>query len=459
MKLIADGSPTVVSYLRFDARLPAEATITGARLRLYTTTTSTSRGISVNAVVDDSWGEDSLTYASAPPVGPPLGTSGGWSSSGYREIALPVDALEPGLNSFALNTTSSSSKSFDSREAARQPELVVTYSSSETPSLSPTPPIDAPAVPSVGAYFGAYVSESSTGRTLIETEAMVGRKFAIAHDYRRWDHSPFISEKHRTWADGGRLIFLNWQAKKRDGSATLWADIATGKQDARIDAVAQEAKLFGKPMFITFHHEPEDEVGSYGGASDFASAFRRIVERFQHNGVSNVAWVWNIMGTSKYYSQYTAGLYPGDDVIDWIAYDKYNRVDCDGRDGTWAEFADKVQPFYDWLQANGHGDKPFMMGEYGSDEPLAGQPSKGSWFLGARDVMSGASNGGASRFPNLKALVYFDSDHTTSAYTSGCAWHINSSESSLAGFRALGADPYLQPAGDGTSLTSEGAAG
>jgi beta-mannanase len=152
------------------------------------------------------------------------------------------------------------------------------------------------------------------------------------------------------------------------------------------------------------------------------------------------------MGTSKYYPQYTAGLYPGDDVIDWIAYDKYNRVDCDGQPGAWAEFTDKVQPFYDWLRANGHADKPFMLGEYGSDEPLAGQPSKGSWFTRARDAMNGAGTGGISRFPNLKALVYFDSDHTSS---SGCAWHINSSESSLAGFRAMGADAYFQSMGGG----------
>jgi hypothetical protein len=445
-KLSVDGSPTIRSYLRFDVRIPAGTAITDARLRLYTTTRSTSTGVSVSAVTDDGWSEGSLTYANAPAVGVVLGKSGGWSSTGYREISLPASAVEAGLNSLAVATSSSSSKSFHSREAVSKPELVVAYSSPGAPSPSPQPSILAPAVPSTGAYFGAYVSESSTGRTLLATETLVGRKFAIAHDYRRWDHSPLISDKHKSWAEGGRMPLLNWNAKKRDDSPTAWADIAAGRQDARIDQVAQEVKLFGKPLFITFHHEPEDEVGSYGSVSDFAGAFRRIVQRFEQNGVSNVAWVWNVMGTSKYYPQYTAGLYPGDDVIDWIAYDKYNRVDCDGQPGAWVEFTDKVQPFYDWLRANGHADKPFMLGEYGSDEPLAGQPSKGSWFTRARDAMNGAGTGGISRFPNLKALVYFDSDHTSS---SGCAWHINSSEASLAGFRAMGADAYFQSMGGG----------
>ncbi|MGH2944704.1 MAG: DUF7594 domain-containing protein [Solirubrobacteraceae bacterium] len=446
-KLRVDGSPTIRSYLRFDVRVPAGATITDARLRLYTTSTGTSTGFSASAVADDSWAEASLTHANAPAVGALLGQSGGWSSTGYKEVPLAAGAVEAGLNSFALATTSSYSKSFYSREAASKPELIVTYSSAGAPSPSPEPSVGAPAVPSAGAYFGTYVSERSTGRTLLETEAMVGRKFAVAHDYRRWDHSPFISDRHRTWADGGRLVYLNWHAKKRDGSMTSWADIASGGHDARIDAVAQEAKLFGRPMFIAFHHEPENEVGGYGSASDFADAFRRIVRRFEQHGVSNVAWVWNIMGTSKYYGQYSGGLYPGDDVVDWIAWDPYNWVDCHGRSGTWVEFADKVQTFYDWLGANGHADKPFMLGEYGSDEPLAGQPSKGSWFRGARDAMSGAGNGGVPRFPNLKALVYFDSDHTSSSYSSGCAWHIDSSASSLSGFQAMGADPYFQQAG------------
>jgi hypothetical protein len=209
-----------------------------------------------------------------------------------------------------------------------------------------------------------------------------------------------------------------------------------------IDSAAEEAKRFGRPLFIAFHHEPEDEVGEYGSAAEFREAFRQVVARFRAAGASNVAFVWNVMGASKYHELYREGLYPGDDAVDWIAWDPYNWVDCHGRSGQWDEFADKVGRFYAWLEANGHSDKPFMLGEYGSDEPLEGQPSKGEWFTRARDALSGAA-GGTPMFPNLKALVYFDSDH--SAEGSGCAWQVDSSSSALAGFRALGADPYLRP--------------
>ena len=63
-----------------------------------------------------------------------------------------------------------------------------------------------------------------------------------------------------------------------------------------------------------------------------------------------------------------------------------------------------------------------------------------AWFLRARNALSGASNGGRPRFPNLKALVYFDSDPTGE---SGCAWHVDSSAAAVVGFRALGADPWF----------------
>jgi hypothetical protein len=313
------------------------------------------------------------------------------------------------------------------------------------PEPPPAPESPAPAIPASGAYFGAYVGDS-TGRTLEETEGLLGRRLAIVHDYRRWDHSPLLEPEHERWAAGGRLVFINWKAKTDAGELVPWAAIADGSEDARIDAAAAEAQRFAKPLFIAFHHEPEDEVGDWGSAADFAAAFRRIVARFRAAGADNVGFVWNVMGSTKYYDQYTADLYPGDDVVDWIAWDPYNWVDCHGRSGDWEEFAPKVARFYDWLEANGHADKPFMLGEYGSDEPLEDQPSKGDWFLGARDELSGAGGGGP-RFPNLKALVYFDSDRSDES--SGCAWQIDSSSSALAGFRALGADPYLAAADGG----------
>ena len=103
-------------------------------------------------------------------------------------------------------------------------------------------------------------------------EALIGRKLAIAHDYRRWDEAPFIEPEHRRLAAGGRILLLNWKPR-RENDAGPWAQIARGLQDARIDSVARQVKRFRRPLFLTFHHEPEDGVGVYGGVDDYARAF------------------------------------------------------------------------------------------------------------------------------------------------------------------------------------------
>ncbi|HYU51334.1 MAG TPA: hypothetical protein VEK37_00245, partial [Gemmatimonadaceae bacterium] len=79
------------------------------------------------------------------------------------------------------------------------------------------------------------------------------------------------------------------------------------------------------------------------------------------------------------------------------------------------------------------GNKPFMLSEWGSRESDVDPNAKSQWFVGARDAMK------AGTFPNLKALVYFDSN------PSACRWAIDTSQASLDGFRALAADPYFNP--------------
>ncbi|MDQ3881393.1 MAG: hypothetical protein M3295_10030 [Chloroflexota bacterium] len=71
-------------------------------------------------------------------------------------------------------------------------------------------------------------------------------------------------------------------------------------------------------------------------------------------------------GYSGWYSLDSSGLYPGDDVIDWIGWDPSNWYLC--HNAAWKSFGEKVTPFYNWLLENGHGNKRFMLSEWGSRE-------------------------------------------------------------------------------------------
>ncbi|MEO7980744.1 MAG: alkaline phosphatase family protein [Sporichthyaceae bacterium] len=125
--LKVDASPVLRSYLRFNAALPADATITGGLLRLYSSSASSTAGFRVRAVSNTTWAERTLTYKNAPALGATVGTSGGWSTAGYRTVTLTAGAVRSGLNSVALDTTSSTSITLQAREGLNPPQLIISY--------------------------------------------------------------------------------------------------------------------------------------------------------------------------------------------------------------------------------------------------------------------------------------------------------------------------------------------
>ena len=89
--------------------------------------------------------------------------------------------------------------------------------------------------------------------------------------------------------------FLNWKAQRTDGQAIAWRTIASGTQVAAIAARADAIAAFGEPVYLTFHHEPEDDLATWGTPAEYAAAFRRVVEIFRARGVDNVAFVRTMM--------------------------------------------------------------------------------------------------------------------------------------------------------------------
>jgi hypothetical protein len=327
---------------------------------------------------------------------------------------------------FVLTVPSAGDTLFDSRDARTgMPRLGVRWADGPgapapaPPAAAPAPraPAPAPAAAPGDRLWGASVTDAgSWDASVAAPEAAIGRRLDVAHAYHQWaDAFPTAAEQRV--AARGTDLFLAWKPD------VPWPRVASGAEDATIDAAASRVAGFGRRVYIAFHHEPEDQVGSsYGSAADYAAAFRHVVERFRARGVGNAVFVWNVMGAVKWYGLYTGGLYPGDDVVDWIAWDPYNWGACRGE--RWTSFAGVVAPFYSWLGAHGHGDKPFMLGEYGTVDDPAQPGRKADWF--ARELSQ------LPQFPNLRALVYFDRNQD-------CDWRVGSAPGSLAAYRALSA--------------------
>ncbi len=145
--LKAGASPKTRSYLRFDVALLAGSTVTRATLRLYATRSSAGAGYQAYPVSESNWQESSITCNSRPAISATaIGSSGGWSGTGYEAAALAAGSIEPGVQTIAVQTTRNSSQSFESREGARDPQLVVTHAPPAWPISTPgNQPSPAPA--------------------------------------------------------------------------------------------------------------------------------------------------------------------------------------------------------------------------------------------------------------------------------------------------------------------------
>jgi RTX calcium-binding nonapeptide repeat (4 copies)/Glycosyl hydrolase family 26 len=284
-------------------------------------------------------------------------------------------------------------------------------------------------IPAAGAYFGTKVQprEGETEQTAIErVEGYIGRKFAIDHQYYRWNHS--FPTSMESWTVGqGRIPFMNWKAARIDGSVVPWAQIASGAEDAWIISRAEAVKAFGYPVYIAFHHEPEDDVPSFGSAADYQAAFRHVVDVFRSRGVTNALFVWVMMSWS--FIESTAGtFYPGDAHVDIVGVDGYNWYP--GKPGSqWRSFETIIAPARYFAISHG---KQLIVSEYGVQEDPGVPGRKGDWFREMLAVMK--------TWPEVIAVLYYDSPKIY-------PWWTDTSASSIEGYREAALDPHFNGGG------------
>jgi beta-mannanase len=348
------------------------------------------------------------------------------SIEGFARLAADPWLQLPGSTLVASAGTSPATTTPTTRPPTTTTRPAPTTTATTRPPVTTSPPsggsIGDKLVPNSGALWGS--SNVSDG-----LESALGRKFDISHTYHDWDDA-FPSPSETARAAKGTILLINWTPRFFGTDRIMpWRSIASGSQDAQIDATATRLKAYGRKLFLAFHTEPEPQVGKYGSAADFVAAWRHIHDRFAARGVRNVVWVWNVTGSSGWYGLYKAGLYPGDAYVDWIGWDPYNWYTC--HNNPWISFGDKVSQSYNWFKQNGFGDKPFMLAEYGTRD-MPGDPSaKAAWFKGIVPALK--------RLPNLKAVVYF---HNGTA-NPGCDWRIDTTAQARDAFAQVGRDGFV----------------
>lgn len=327
----------------------------------------------------------------------------------------PAPSGSPAPTPTASSTPTASPTPTPTVSASAAPTPTPTSSPSSTPTVA-APPVPPPTsscsvsrtlVPSCGVYWGAYTHPTGSENwetAFTDLEAQSGTKLDIVYRYHDFSgtgtNGAFPDAYEQKLAASGHLLMDNWQSDVFATHAVYsWADVAAGKFDASvIDPEAARIKAFGKPIFIGFDHEMDSQVGTEGTPADYVAAYRHIHDRFAALGVTNVIWVWTIEGQSGHDYLYKS-LYPGDAYVDWIGYDPYNFATCHGT--AWKSFDQTVTPDYQWLEANGFGDKPFMLPEYGTVPDPSNANAAAAWY---GQIQSTLNND-----PNIKALLAWDS--------------------------------------------------
>ena len=137
--LRADASPDLHSYLRFSVQGLA-GQIVSAKLWIYASSSS-SIGYSLRQVSNNSWDEYQTNYNTAPPAGSFIGSSGSFAANSWTIVDITSFVTGSGEINLLLDTPSSASISFSSREGTNPPRLVIdTVGSSPTMTSTFIPP-------------------------------------------------------------------------------------------------------------------------------------------------------------------------------------------------------------------------------------------------------------------------------------------------------------------------------
>jgi hypothetical protein len=300
--------------------------------------------------------------------------------------------------------------------------------------------------PREGVLVGLAATGSYTeiAQQLRSRESYLGRTLDIEHRFMNGTCTPdtlLIADI----VARGHIPMITWSPMPSNADRIL-----RGEADACIRAFGTALASSPHRIYLRLYHEfngtwfpwSKNADGTLATHSQHRAMWQRTVDLLRSAGVSRAAMVWcpheGYYGNGDAFDERIA--YPGDAYVDWVCSDAYNHNQSNawcGFHAGWCEFSEtfthgRVAPTYTpiGVEADFRGRKPFMVGETGSVEGTTGQ--KGQWFVNTRDYVKAYMSG-------LLAFVYFDVFDADKNRN----WRLDTSASSLDGFRALARDPYF----------------
>ncbi len=168
-------------------------------------------------------------------------------------------------------------------------------------------------LPSCGSYLGMAYG-SNTDPSSLEKE--LGGRLGVRRTYYRADQVAGAVRTAREDLAKGRLPWVSFKFPQG------WSEMASGKGDAWAkDLAAQFAALDG-PVWLAFHHEPEND----GDIQQWRRAQERLAPIIRSGG-NNLAFTVVLTGWHQFYgpTEYSlANIWPRNVKVDVAGFDIYN---------------------------------------------------------------------------------------------------------------------------------------
>ena len=261
-----------------------------------------------------------------------------------------------------------------------------------------------------GKYLGVAAPGSPKSYAPVAAfAALTGAKPDIAEYYSAW-WEPFSSAFATTALRHGSYVLVDINPDVPLGKITA------GAYDGYLRSFAESVKAFGRPVIISFAHEPDGPWWAWGdtriGAATYVKAWRHVVDVFRAEGATNATWLWTVVVTPESAAALKA-LYPGDAYINWVGLNGYFTHPTLTYTSTFGPTMAKIRTFT---------AKPLLISETGvpsrNGAAVAGQVA--SLFEGAKDS------------PGVIGFVWFDYAQKGAPEN----WDLADDPAALAAFRA-----------------------
>lgn len=211
-------------------------------------------------------------------------------------------------------------------------------------------------------------------------------------------------------------------------ATTSWRNVANATSGSTYDHIVRWARtLKGRPgpILFAFHHEPEAKTNlSYGTATDYIAAYRRVVDIFRQQGVANVEHTWQMTSwaftVSSSDRRSAPKWYPGSSYVDNVGTDPYNWYNCPTNPNPWTDLKPVMDDSLAFARAYG---KRLVVAEFGSQADPA---RRAQWLRNARQYFI------ANR-ATIRAVFYFQLNMDS------CSWRLTTS-SELSAMREMATD-------------------